>query len=74
MNRDAHGQPLSRTFNAARLNDRKIDELKRETGADPFSVVKGQRRSYASRSQIRRILYIATLVATRWNSRIKAFY
>ncbi|HAW32731.1 MAG TPA: hypothetical protein DCY03_32270, partial [Planctomycetaceae bacterium] len=27
MNRDAHGQPLSRTFNAARLNDRKIDEL-----------------------------------------------
>ncbi len=27
MNRDAHGQPLNRTFNDARLNDRKIDEL-----------------------------------------------
>ncbi|EDL56200.1 Transposase, IS111A/IS1328/IS1533/IS116/IS110/IS902 [Gimesia maris DSM 8797] len=35
---------------------------------------KGQRRTYAGRSQIRRILYMATLVATRWNSRIKAFY
>jgi len=27
MNQDAHGQPLNRTFNAARLDDRKIDEL-----------------------------------------------
>jgi len=35
---------------------------------------KGQRRTYAGRSHIRRILYMATLVATRWNSRIKAFY
>lgn len=35
---------------------------------------KGQRRTGAGRSQLRRILYMATLVATRWNSRIKAFY
>lgn len=35
---------------------------------------KGQRRTYAGRSHIRRVLYMATLVATRWNSRIKAFY
>ena len=35
---------------------------------------KGQRRTSAGRSHIRRILYMATLVATRWNSRIKAFY
>jgi transposase len=35
---------------------------------------KGQRRTCAGRSHIRRMLYMATLVATRWNSRIKAFY
>ena len=35
---------------------------------------KGQRRIGAGRSQLRRILYMATLVATRWNSRVKAFY
>lgn len=27
MNQDAHGQPINRFYNAARLNDRKIDEL-----------------------------------------------
>lgn len=35
---------------------------------------KGQRRTYAGRGHIRRVLYMATLVATRWNNRIKAFY
>ncbi|MCA9014905.1 MAG: IS110 family transposase, partial [Planctomycetaceae bacterium] len=35
---------------------------------------KGQRRTSAGRRHIRRVLYMATLVATRWNSRIKAFY
>ncbi|MAC56035.1 MAG: hypothetical protein CME31_26135 [Gimesia sp.] len=39
MHHYAQGQPLNRSFNAARLNDRKYDELKRETGSDPFSVV-----------------------------------
>ncbi len=35
---------------------------------------KGQRRTYAGRGHIRRVLYMATLVAIRWNSRIKVFY
>lgn len=35
---------------------------------------KGQRRTCAGRGQIRRVLYMAALVATRWNSRIRAFY
>lgn len=34
----------------------------------------GQRRSFGGRSSVRRVLYMATLVATRFNSRIKAFY
>lgn len=38
MNRDAQEQPLNRTFNAAQLNDSKIDDLKRESGSDPFSI------------------------------------
>jgi len=35
---------------------------------------KGRRRICAGRSHIRRALYMATLVATRWNERIKQFY
>ncbi|QDV19524.1 Transposase [Gimesia panareensis] len=35
---------------------------------------KGQRRTCAGRGHIRRVLYMAALVATRWNSRIRAFY
>lgn len=34
----------------------------------------GQRRTFGGRSSVRRVLYMATLVATRFNSRIKAFY
>jgi transposase len=34
----------------------------------------GQRRTFGGRSYVRRVLYMATLVATRFNSRIKAFY
>ena len=34
----------------------------------------GQRRTSGGRSYVRRVLYMATLVATRFNSRIKAFY
>lgn len=33
----------------------------------------GQRRTFGGRSSVRRVLYMATLVATRFNSRIKAF-
>jgi transposase len=34
----------------------------------------GQRRTLGGRSYVRRVLYMATLVATRFNSRIKTFY
>ena len=34
----------------------------------------GQRRTSGGRSYVRRLLYMATLVATRFNTRIKAFY
>ena len=34
----------------------------------------GRRRIYGGRSYVRRVLYMATLVATRHNPRIKAFY
>lgn len=36
--------------------------------------VSGQRRTFGGRSYVRRVRYMATLVATRFNSRIKAFY
>ena len=34
----------------------------------------GRRRTFGGRSYVRRVLYLATLVATRFNPRIKAFY
>lgn len=34
----------------------------------------GQRRTFGGRSYVRRVLYMATLVATRFNPRIKDFY
>ncbi len=34
----------------------------------------GQRRTFGGRSYVRRVLYMATLVATRFNTRVKAFY
>ena len=34
----------------------------------------GKRRTIGGRSYVRRVLYMATLVATRHNPRIKAFY
>jgi len=34
----------------------------------------GQRTTFAGRSYVRRVLYMATLVATRFNPQIKAFY
>jgi transposase len=34
----------------------------------------GQRRTFGGRAYVRRVLYMATLVATRFNSRIKTFY
>ena len=34
----------------------------------------GQRKTSAGRSSVRRVLYMATLVATRFNSRIRGFY
>ena len=34
----------------------------------------GQRRTFGGRSYVRRVLYMATLVATRFNTRIKTFY
>ena len=34
----------------------------------------GKRKTIAGRSSVRRVLYMATLVATRYNKRIKVFY
>ena len=34
----------------------------------------GKRKTIGGRSSVRRTLYMATLVATRWNPVIKAFY
>ena len=34
----------------------------------------GQRHTFGGRSYVRRVLYLATLVATRFNSKIKTFY
>lgn len=34
----------------------------------------GQRRTFGGRTYVRRVLYMATLVATRFNPKIKAFY
>lgn len=34
----------------------------------------GQRRTFGGRSYVRRVLYMATLVATRFNPKIQAFY
>ena len=34
----------------------------------------GRRRTFGGRSYVRRVLYMATLVATRFNPRIKTFY
>lgn len=36
--------------------------------------ITGRRRTFGGRSYVRRVLYMATLVATRYNDRIKAFY
>lgn len=36
--------------------------------------VSGRRRTFGGRSYVRRVLYMATLVATRFNPKIKAFY
>ncbi len=36
--------------------------------------VSGKRRTFGGRSYVRRVLYMATLTATRFNPRIKAFY
>ena len=46
-----------------------VAPLVRESGK-----YKGQRKTCAGRAHIRRVLYMATLVATRWNDTIKAFY
>jgi transposase len=47
-------------------------------GVAPMNCDSGQtsrkRRTFGGRSYVRRVLYMATLVATRFNPRIKAFY
>ena len=35
---------------------------------------KGKRKTYAGRSMVRKVLYMAALVSTRYNARMKAFY
>ncbi|PKB71504.1 MAG: hypothetical protein BZY87_05200 [SAR202 cluster bacterium Io17-Chloro-G6] len=47
-------------------------------GLAPFSrdsgLMRGKRRIWGGRARVRAALYMATLVATRYNSIIKAFY
>jgi len=58
-----------------KLNRGQIGKL---IGAAPMNCDSGQvsrkRRTFGGRSYVRRVLYMATLVATRFNPRIKAFY
>jgi len=58
-----------------RLNRGQIAKL---VGVAPMNRDSGQvsrkRRTFGGRSYVRRVLYMATLVATRFNSKIKAFY
>lgn len=57
------------------LNGKKLAAL---VGVAPFNCdsgrFRGQRRVWGGRSQVRRILYMATLSATRSNPAIKSFY
>jgi transposase len=58
-----------------RLNRRQISAL---VGVAPFNrdsgLFRGRRTIFGGRSQARRVLYMATLVAVRWNSVLKRFY
>ena len=58
-----------------RLNRGQIAKL---VGVAPMNRDSGQfsgkRRTFGGRSYVRRVLYMATLVATRFNPKIKAFY
>ena len=48
-----------------------VAPINRDSG-DPKT--SGKRRIFGGRSQVRKVLYMATMVATRHNPRIKAFY
>lgn len=58
-----------------RLTRQQIAKL---TGVAPLNrdsgIFKGQRRIFGGRADVRRILYMAALVAVRWQAQIKAFY
>lgn len=58
-----------------KLNRRQISAL---IGVAPFNrdsgVYRGRRGIFGGRSQVRRALYMATLVAVRWNAVLKQFY
>jgi transposase len=53
-------------------------EISKLVGVAPFNCdsgqISGQRQISGGRSYVHRVLYMATLVATRHNPRIKAFY
>ena len=53
-------------------------EIAKLVGVAPMNKDSGQasgrRRTFGGRSYVRRVLYMATLVATRFNPRIKSFY
>lgn len=46
-----------------------VAPLNRDSG-----IFKGQRRIFGGRGDLRRVLYMATLVAVRWQPNLKAFY
>ena len=54
------------------------EEIAKLAGVAPMNKDSGQkegrRRIFGGRSYVRRVLYMATLVATRHNTRIRAFY
>ncbi len=66
---------LSQLPELGQLNRGQIAKL---VGVAPFAndsgMRSGKRAIYGGRTNVRKALYMATLVATRWNEQIKAFY
>ena len=66
---------ITRLPELGELNRREISAL---VGVAPFNrdsgMMKGRRTIYGGRSQVRRVLYMAALVATRHNPVIREFY
>lgn len=69
------GTLLSELPELGRLNRGQVAKL---VGVAPLANEsgqhKGQRKTHAGRSMVRKVLYMAALVSTRYNARLKAYY